>query len=256
MKKLICILALTLTSTLAASTGSLFLEDLVDDNIIHKGLQFLAGDAINSEIPITLNFTDYMINAALVVANPLLAKEAILTNDTASDIPITLDTHGLSQIIPELESYVKTNTKVSLKVYRDPLLHAVPTIKTTFTSYVTFQFGFDLSIWKEESASYVQLFKSKISGFIKFQLSPENDKLSVFVNKMGISEAELSEDILGVNAKRFLGNLNMALKIALPGIEEKTTHIDVLERIKQSGGGEYKELDAFQEHGYIFFSLK
>lgn len=213
-----------------------------------------------------LNITDSTLNSILFMAQRGVKLEMTVKNETESTLPITIDTKGLSQLIPELSS-LGDNLPMQLRVYETFGVHPVPTVTTHFDgTSIQFQLGLDMSVLDEtnkndeaqkKNGEYKLLLTTKLSGHIQLQINADNELLSIYIPDFTIDNIEILQDGLGgVQVERFTDNLNMMIGVALQQVKPQLQNIDILAKINERTKLNYTDIDVFYNKGYVLITLK
>jgi hypothetical protein len=164
-------------------------------------------------------------------------------------LPITIDSKGLSQIIPELNEKFLENTELAVTVYKVEK-HDAPIIDTSLTgTLLSFEFGLDINLGEE------LLVTSTLSGHIKLQLYTSDNKLNVFISNLVIDNIKEVGGSLPINSEVYKGNMNMVIKVALNQMKDKLKNIDLLTPINQKLKKEFTGISITQNKGYNTITL-
>jgi hypothetical protein len=176
-------------------------------------------------------------------------QEYNYTIKNQTGLPITIDSKGLSTIIPELAEKFAENTELEVTVYKIEK-HDAPVLDSYVTgTLISFEFGLDITRDGE------MLVTSSLSGHLKVQLYTLQNLLNVFVSNMVIDNIDEIGGSLTINPEVYKKNMNMVVHIAINQFKEKLRNIDVLKLINEKLKMEFKTFSISQNRAFNFIAV-
>ncbi len=217
-------------------------SQLVDYDLFDMFLESIYEPKHQTIPTVNLNITDMTLNSIFYILDK---KEFSHSFYNQTGLPITIDSKGLSTIIPELAEHFKENTGLRLTVYKQEK-HKAPELDSYITgTMVSFEFGLDILTTELE-----YLVTSSLSGHLKLQLFSDENKSNLFISSLEIDEIKDIGGSLQINAEVYKNNLNMVIKIALNQFKEKMKKIDVLPLINKKLETEFTTFSISQNRGH------
>jgi hypothetical protein len=182
--------------------------------------------------------------------------DIIAKNDTENPLPIAVDTKSLSLLVDELNRY-PNNLNMSLRIVEDASRHAVPKIITDDDgSLVSLQIGMEFGVYDNENSTDATIVLSiDLPIAVKIQLDTRNNKLSVVISSISVGEILVNVDTLEVDRAKLKLSMRNFFKVAVEGLKEKLLNIDVLAKINELTGDNFKRIDVFTDYGLILLHL-
>jgi hypothetical protein len=257
--KIFTIIAIFLFSSL--SKCSTFLEsDLnIKEKIFNNILKTLLkqnNKKITNEKKLSLNISDYSINAALFMAQRAIHFDHTFKNDTNNSLPINIDTASLNIIVDELSKYDQ-NMNMTLRIYENSQAHAVPKIFSDIDGIlINLEAGMEFGIFENESEESKILLTFDFPIKLKVLFDTSNNKLSITLNSISAGNIRIVNDILGVDIDKLKLALTNFLKVAVNGLKDDMTNIDILAKINDMSGRNYTKFDTDTNFGYNALSIE
>jgi hypothetical protein len=226
---------------------------LINGNFLEYELFTMFLDSLYEPKPNKLNDNYAILNITDMTANSLFyildKNEYSKTIDNSTALPITIDSKGLSQIIPEFTQKFAENTELTVTVYKHEK-HDAPILDTSITgTYISFEFGLDIKHGDEV------LITSSLSGHLKIQLYTSENKLNVFISNLVVDNIKEIGGSLPIDIEVYKSNTNMVIKIALSQFKEKLKNIELIPIINQKLGTNFTAINISQNKGFITIAL-
>jgi hypothetical protein len=216
-------------------------SQFVDHDLFDMFLESIYEPKHQVEPTVNLNITDMTLNSVFYILDK---NEYTYTIKNQTGLPITIDSKGLSTIIPELAENFKENTELEVTVFKFEK-HNAPELDSYITgTMVTFEFGMNITHNGE------LLVTSSLSGHLKIQLFSDANKLNLFISTLQIDKIDEIGGSLQINGEVFMNNLNMVIKIALNQFKEKMKKFDLLPLINKKLETEFTTFSISQNRGH------
>jgi hypothetical protein len=173
-----------------------------------------------------------------------------LTNDTASGLPLTIDTKGLKQIIAELSQY-QDPIKMSLRLHMPFGQYAPPTVSTDIDGTILkVSVGLDFGLWNSDSNSYDTIITTDLHLLMKFLLVNDNDKLDIRIMAVKFDKLDIKDKKIEVDSTNMLNNLNKFFALAVKIMKPMLDDYDIVNSVNFYSGSNYTTFDVNPDHSF------
>jgi len=221
-------------------------------------------DAVNMQFPVnsfnnkfTMLLSDYTLNTLFFMVQGSGMIHTTFDNDT-STLPFSIDTDGLSVLVPELQTKFPNNTKMNLKLFVSAIDHDQPTLNTDSSSNtLTLNFGADFLVFNstdpfDDPGRVLQL---NIRTHLSIQTFVSSNKLNIIIFKTVVDSAKPTIDDLDVDQTKIAKSMSTFINQLLDMEKSSLTNIDILGLLKSKLGVNATNMIIRSDLGYTSFSF-
>lgn len=205
----------------------------------------------------TLNVSDFTLNTALFMVHRGVPLTITSYNNTENQLPIAIDSQSLKILVDELGK-IDPNRNMSLRIYEDPSIHQVPKIITDIDgNSLNLQIGMEFGVFYDSAQTNPTIvLDMDITVLIKmgYDISSQK-KLSIHFPLIKVKDINIKSDTLSVDKDLLFISLTNFFKIAVDGVKDMTSNIDVLTLLQNLTTATYTGYDIVPKFGYTLFML-
>ena len=220
-------------------------------------------NVLDNSNDLNIVLSDYTLNTFLYMIQQSSFMRFTVHNDTSNPLPMTIDTQGLSQLLPELGSAFPANFPVNLLLYVDPVDNAQPLISSNLhgthlklNATIEFDVVNSTDPMDDPVQAVIASFEADLLiQTVTDQFYMQGRYLSIIIPKTEVLGVNVKSQIGNIQTDRFQKSLGSLLFIATKQIADKTKNIDVSGMIYNATGLNALNLDVDYNNDYIQASI-